>query len=947
MKRKPSFIKFIRSSGIIFLLGLSGIFVLIDLYSSYREFDSRAEKMRKDYILQQKKMIKQEVNQVIDMINYERTKAENLTKNQIKSRVYEAYAIATNIYRQNKNLKTKTEIQNRILQALRPIRFADTSGCYTIFDLNGEIILNPLNPQQEGSNCINLKDTGGNYIIKDMINIAREAKEGFYQYIPRIPEHPTNEQITNNYKKISFIKLFQPLNWCISVSLYPKNIAEKIKRDLLLKISKIRFGKEGYIFINRLNGDALVSNGKVFSGRKKLWEVFNKNPQKTKEIFQKEYRAALKPGGDYIYYSWIKLTGSHKESPKTSFVRGLPDLNWLVGAGVYLDDIEREIATMHSRLTTQIFDRVSFSLLIILAVVGLFLFLYNLLTRRLENDFNLFIAFFNQAAFSSAPIDLKKVKFVEFEQMAKNANSMLADKINAQQQVLEEREQLFVTIHSIGDGVITTDIEGKVNLMNTVAEHLTGWNEREARGKFLTDIFHIINETTRQEAQNPVSRVLKEGKIVGLANHTVLISKTGREYNIADSAAPIRDPNGHIHGVVLVFRDVTEKLKTEKELLKTKKLESIGLLAGGIAHDFNNILTGLFGNIELAKLEIPPDHPAFPYIQLADQAMERATKLTKQLLTFARGGEPILETMDLKPIIEDTVRFNLSGSNVKAHFKFQEGLWHAKIDKGQISQVVANLTINAKEAMPKGGNIYIEAENFTVQKGDIFPHLLAGDFVKLIIRDEGIGIASQDIDKIFDPYFTTKKRGSGLGLAVAHSIVTKHKGYISVKSIQGKGTTFTIYLPAEKTPFPKENLLEKESHETTETASGHVLVMDDEELVRNVAMGMLKSLGYRVTIAADGKEALQKYREAIEKGDPFDVVIMDLTIPGGLSGKESIKKILDIDPEAVVIVSSGYSTDPIMAQYTRYGFKGRILKPFTLEDIKEELTRVLKKRGKS
>ncbi len=944
MKRKTSFIKFIRVSGIIFLLTLSGIFIVIDLISSYREFNIRAEKMRKDYILEQKKMIKQEVIRVIDMINHEKTKAETLTKNRIKSRVYEAYEIATHIYRENQNLKNKVEIQKQILEALRAIRFGNTNECYKIIDLTGKIVLDPLNPSNEGLSCINLKDYRGNYIIKDMINIAKEAGEGFYQYIPISVNNSANRQITNHNKKISFIKLFKPLNWCITAGLYQNEATEKIKKELLERISKIRFDKEGYIFVNRLNGDALVSNGKVFSGRRKLWEIFNKNPQKTREIFQKEYRAALKPGGDYIDYSWVKLKGPHKESPKTSFVRGIPELKWLVGAGVYLDDIERDILTMHSQLTKQILNKLSFSILIILTVVVLFLFLYNLLTRRLENDFNLFISFFNRAAFSNEPIDLKMVKFVEFEEMAKNANSMLADKINAQQQLMEEREQLFVTIHSIGDGVITTDVKGRVELMNSVAEHLTGWREQEAKGKLLTDIFHIINETTREKAQNPVARVLREGRIVGLANHTVLISKNGVEYNIADSAAPIKDPRGNILGVVLVFRDVTEKLKTEKELLKTKKLESIGVLAGGIAHDFNNILTGLFGNIELAKLEIPPDHPAFPYIQLADQAMERATKLTKQLLTFAKGGEPILETMDLKPIIEDTVRFNLSGSSIKAHFKFQKGLWHVKIDKGQISQVVANLTINAKEAMPEGGNLYIEAENFTTTRETSIPHPISGDFVKLIFRDEGIGIHPKDVEKIFDPYFTTKKQGSGLGLAVAHSIIIKHKGYIGVKSTPGKGTTFTIYLPAEKQSATKKTSGNEQSHQPTNSYSGYILIMDDEEIVRSVAKAMLKSLGYRVELARDGNEALQKYREAMKSGAPFDAVIMDLTIPGGLGGKETIKKLLDIDPQARVIVSSGYSTDPIMAKYASYGFKGRILKPFKLEDIKRELTKVLGER---
>ncbi len=512
----------------------------------------------------------------------------------------------------------------------------------------------------------------------------------------------------------------------------------------------------------------------------------------------------------------------------------------------------------------------------------------------------------------------------------------------AEEALKESKENLRITLKSIGDGVIAVDTEGRITGMNPIAESLTEWGKEEAMGRPIDEVFYIINEETRKPAENPVERALREGRIVGLANHSVLVSRSGKEYNIADSAAPIVDDSGNIHGVVLVFRDVTEKMRVEKELSKIRRLESVGLLAGGIAHDFNNILTGIFGNIELARLNLPKDSQAVEYLQIAQEAMEKAMGLTKQLLTFAKGGEPILESVSTREIVESTVKFVLSGSNIKVEFDFQDGLWPIKADKGQISQVITNLTINAKEAMPEGGTLYVKARNF---KGriDTLTEDLKKPFVELTFRDEGIGIAEKHIDKIFDPYFTTKQAGTGLGLAVVHSIVSKHDGYIKVNSKEGIGTIFTIYLPADESFLSKSREkggkmnLEGEN----EIAKKRVLILDDDPVVLRVVERMVELLGFEVETVRTGEEAIDLYGSARENGVPFDVVITDLTIPGELGGKEVANELLKIDPNARVIVSSGYSTDPVMSNYSEYGFAGRVSKPFKLEDLKEEILRVL------
>ena len=531
--------------------------------------------------------------------------------------------------------------------------------------------------------------------------------------------------------------------------------------------------------------------------------------------------------------------------------------------------------------------------------------------------------------------------FDNLRKLHSEAEQKLQEKREAEAALQASEENLRAILNSIGDAVIATNTEGNIVQMNPIAEQLTGWKLEEAQNKPLTDIFNIVNEKNREAAVNPVKTVLAQGNIVELANHTILISKDSTEFNIADSAAPIKDAIGNITGVVLVFRDITEKMNTEQELFKAKKLESIGLLAGGIAHDFNNILTGLFGNIELAKMKLPQESEAYSYIETAHQALESATSLTKQLLTFAKGGEPILQVINLKDVIITSTKFNMSGSNVKTHFHLPDNLWHVKADKGQISQVTGNLVMNAIQAMPDGGNLYIKAENIHNFEDKSAPYL-SGDYVKICIQDEGIGISAKHIKKIFDPYFSTKQTGNGLGLATVHSIIAKHKGYISVESAPAIGTTFTIFLPAQNTYLEAVPPTQLDPTGLPTPAPAHILIMDDEEIIRDVSVNMLESIGYRVDTAVDGREAIEKYSAANKSDNPFDVVIMDLTIPGGMGGKEATKNILEIDPEARIIVSSGYAHDPVMANYAEYGFKNFATKPYTIDQLRDVLSRVLK-----
>ncbi len=519
----------------------------------------------------------------------------------------------------------------------------------------------------------------------------------------------------------------------------------------------------------------------------------------------------------------------------------------------------------------------------------------------------------------------------------KNTNQHLqmeiAERKSIEESLAAEKERLAVTLRSIGDGVITAGTDGIIVLINKVAESLTGWTQEEAVGSPLHEVFNIISEKTRESCENPVDRVLREGAVVGLGNNTVLIARDGTERVIADSGAPIRDRMSEIIGVVLVFRDITEKRRLEQDMMRTQKLESISILAGGIAHDFNNILTAILSNANLARM-YTEDAKIIEKLAQIEKASSQAKDLTQQLLTFSKGGAPVRKTTSISGLIRDSASFALRGSNVRCHFYIPADLWFVDVDEGQISQVINNLIINADQAMPEGGIVRVQAENVYVEEG-VLP-VNEGQYVKISITDQGIGIPEKYLQKIFDPYFTTKQRGSGLGLSTSYSIIKHHDGYIDVESETGAGTTFHMYLPASERREEKE---EKKRGEPV-LGQGKILLMDDEAFVRDAASEILQYLGYTVEVAEDGKEAIDLYKKALED-TPFDAIIMDLTIAGGMGGKEAIQTLQEFDPEVKAIVSSGYSTDPVMADYRKYGFRGVVTKPYSIEELSITLHRVL------
>ncbi len=497
---------------------------------------------------------------------------------------------------------------------------------------------------------------------------------------------------------------------------------------------------------------------------------------------------------------------------------------------------------------------------------------------------------------------------------------------------IKNSEKKFRTFFdNANDAIIVFELKGTLLEANQVAIDWLGYCRAEIlnlqvqdliSAEFLPELATHIKEITSTGKQIFESAQKdKEGKTV-----PVELSCTFFEFNGTPA-------------ILAVARDISERKMMEQELIKIERLESIGVLAGGIAHDFNNILASILGNINLARLDENLKKETKTLLTEAENASIRARGLTQQLLTFARGGNPVKEVCSVAEIIRDCTDFVLRGSNVSCQYHFHDDLWLVEIDKNQISQVIQNLIINALHAMPNGGKIVINCKN-SMDPQAISPAANTGRYIKVVIEDCGIGIPVHIIDKIFDPYFTTKQTGSGLGLAVSHSIITKHGGFLFAESKPGTGTTFTIFLPATTATMVPENP-RTEIPDKRVPNSARIMIMDDDPMILQVTGAILLQLGYDVVEAKNGEEAIKIYKKSVVENQTIDVIIMDLTIPGGMGGKDAIKEILAINPAAKVMVSSGYSNDPVMARFKDYGFQEAVSKPFQLQDLQRAISHLL------
>jgi PAS domain S-box-containing protein len=505
---------------------------------------------------------------------------------------------------------------------------------------------------------------------------------------------------------------------------------------------------------------------------------------------------------------------------------------------------------------------------------------------------------------------------------------------NAKQaDALRESEARHRTIvEQTYDMTLECDALGIIQYANPQHKDVLGYDPEELVG---TNCMLLVHEEDRERVMADFQRGLQSNEVV----HTTTYRskhKNGEIRWLESTGKAFKTAGGQIHGVIS-SRDVTENKKMEEELLKSQKLESLSILAGGIAHDFNNILTIILGNVNIARTKLNPQDKSYERLAEAEKAIRTATGLTRQLLTFSRDNAPIKKTVAIDKLLTDSTLFALRGTNIECVFYIEKDLLPAEIDEGQINQVINNLIMNARHAMPDGGLIEVSAKNILIEERNIL-NLPKGEYVGISVKDSGVGIPEEHLQKIFDPFFTTKKEGSGLGLASSFSIIKQHNGHIKVDSELGKGTTFTIYLPAAS----KSSRTTEHEEKVVKKGRGTILIMDDDVQIREILGEMLTELGYNPIFAKDCSEAVNLYKDSLESGEKIVAVILDLTIPGDIGGNGTLKKLFDINPDIKAIVSSGYSKDGVIADYETHGFKAYLPKPYTMTQLSEVLQDVLK-----
>ena len=498
----------------------------------------------------------------------------------------------------------------------------------------------------------------------------------------------------------------------------------------------------------------------------------------------------------------------------------------------------------------------------------------------------------------------------------------------------EEKFRLLMELATYGVLIVQ---DGKIKEVNYYLAKMCGYSIDEVLDTDLASYFHGDDiETIEAIYEKP----LTNDNVLAVHDLTMMC-KNGHRVEVEAIAGRFifqKKPSN-----LLVVRDISDRSKSDHEVERARQLESIAALSGGIAHDYNNLLTAIIGNISLAQTYLDPDDKIFLLLNQALAASKTAKDLTQKLITFSKGGAPDKKIAEVAKLVKNAAEFTLSGSNLKCNFNFKENLWPVEVDRRQIGQAIHNVIMNSREAMPEGGLIEVSAENVT--SDDDLSNLRNGNYVKISIADSGKGIPRKNLDKIFNPYFSTKKmgnkKGTGLGLSICHSIIRKHGGNVTVASTYRRGTALHIYLPSANGKSPDHKAVDTMEQEIPVFGEGRILVMDDEAMIRKLAGELLTYLGYNVEFALDGDEAVKCYKEAMDSNKPFDAVILDLTVKGGMGGKETIAELSKIDPKVVAILSSGYCNDPGITDYSKYGFSGVVTKPYTMSELGEKLNEVV------
>jgi two-component system cell cycle sensor histidine kinase/response regulator CckA len=902
-------------------VGLVGYFWIMN---EYERFKKEAAALREQYFADQKTLIKHETNQVINYIKFKQSQAEARLKEVIRDRTLEAYDIAVNLYNANKATKNSSEIKNIIKEALRPIRYNHQHGYYFITRLDGVEILFADRPEMEGLNLIDMQDSQGNFVIRDMIAIIKNSGEGFYSYTWTKPDASGKD-----FPKVAYVKHFKPFDWLIGTGAYLDDVVQDIQQEVLARIERITFGEDGYIFAGQWDGLSLSGPAK---GRNVIDLIDANGVPIVRELI-----AASKSDGGYVSYVMPKFNSDSTYS-KLSYSTGIPEWKWYVGAGVNADKIETVISQKRIALQQSVKNGIFEIIRILGAILLSVLLIAKLVSNRIKKNFNLFAAFFSKASTGAVEIESENLHFTEFETLAMAANRMIRERNEAETALRNSERNYRELVQSANSIIMRMDTEGKVIFFNNYAQNFFGYNQDEIIGKNV--IGTIVPQKDR--AGFDLSVMIKD---IGthperyVSNENENIRRNGEHVRVAWMNRAINDDDGRVKEILCVGIDVTEKWQLEKRLAQAQKMEAIGTLAGGIAHDFNNILSAIMGYTELTLIDLPQESPVRNNLKQVLKAGNRAKELVQQILTYSRQKERERQPVKINLIVNEALKLLRASlpSTIQMQNTIQSNL-AVMSDPTNIHQVIMNLCTNASHAMQKNGGL-LEVNLLDVELDEDFakqhPGITPGKFVELTVSDTGHGMAPEVLDRIFDPFFTTKKKGegTGMGLSVVHGIVKSHGGTLTVESYPEKGTVFKAFIPAIESEWVPQN----ESADLMVTGREHILFVDDEAFQADIAQQMLSRLGYRLTTCTSSNGALELFRQSPQE---FDLVITDMTMPH-MPGDVLARELISIRPDIPIIVCTGYSDRMDSEIADEIGIRELVMKPVVMKEIAQIIRRVL------
>ena len=737
--------------------------------------------LRAAYIEERKELLKREVDRAVGFVRYMQSLTEKRLKENVKNRVYEAHAIADNLYRQHKKSKSKEEIIKIVKDALRPIRFNNNRGYYFAFDMNGVETLFPVKPEMEGKNMLEIRGGKGEQVVADMLFLIKEKGESFYSYDWSKPGK------AGFYPKIAFVKGFEPFGWGIGTGEYVDDVEKDIQEECLTWISNITFSKDGYVFAGRYDGMSL-------SGPQTGKNMFDVQDVNGVRIVQELIKAARK-GGGFVHYVVPKFQGI-KQAPKLSYAVGLNEWEWYIGAGVYVDEIDQEIAGRAADLNRRIKQTVLTISFILFSLFVLMFFLARFLSARIQKNLKLFTHFFDSASTDSIKINEEALHFTEFIQLARSANHMIEERIRAEHALSTSHERFLTVLDSIDATIYVADMQTcEVLFMNKYMRDafggdMTGATCWKAFRNQTGPCKNCTNDRLVDENGQPRDVYIWQDKN----------PVNGKWYINYDRAVEWID--GRLVRLQIAT-DISHLKKMEEDLLQARKMEAVGNLAGGVAHEFNNVLSIIIGNVELILYDVKEDDPLHRNVKEILAASLRARDVVRQLLNFSRKSGTEKKPTDIHRVVKEALK--LLKASIPSDIQIRENLSPdvdgIMADSTQLHQLLINLCNNACQAMTgKGGVLTIDLDNVVVDESmaSSLPGIEPGPHVRISVGDTGAGIPADFIDRIFDPYFTTKAvgKGTGMGLAVVHGIVKDHLGAVRVDSAEGEGTCFHVYFPS-------------------------------------------------------------------------------------------------------------------------------------------------------